>query len=185
MDTEANVDLVGRLLVAAPVLDDPNFARTVVLIIDHDDDGSVGVVLNRPGAQDVGQLLPRYEPLAAPPRVLFGGGPVTPDGVLCVARGTCVGSERFKAFLGELGVLGLDQDEPGDGIEQVRLFHGYAGWTSGQLQSELDAGAWFVQQASPDDVFSQDPDNLWAHVLRRGGGPNALLATLPEDPSTN
>lgn len=185
MTRDDAVGLAGRLLVAAPVLDDPNFARTVVLVIDHDVQGAVGVILNRPGASAVGQLLPNYEPLAAPPRVVFGGGPVTPDGVLCVALGDDRSSSRFKSFLGGLGVLGLDGDEPGEGITQVRLFHGYAGWGPGQLESELSLGAWFVLEAVAEDVFSSDPDNLWASVLRREGGAVARLATLPEDPTTN
>lgn len=185
MDEERFESLAGQLLVAAPVLDDPNFARTVVLVIDHDAEGAVGVVLNRPGARDVSQVLPHYEPLAAPPRVLFGGGPVTPDGVLCVAFADHPSTERFKTFLGGLGVLGLDDDEPGEGIQRVRLFHGYAGWSEGQLEQELALGAWFVVQAQPADAFSEDPDNLWSHVLRREGGQFALLATLPEDPSLN
>lgn len=177
--------LAGRLLVAAPVLDDPNFHRTVVLVIDHDVDGAVGVVLNRPGARDVAQILPAFEALTAPPRVVFGGGPVTPDGVLCVASGRPSVSDRFKAFMGPLGVLGLDDDEPIEGIDRVRLFSGYSGWSAGQLEEELAAGAWFVLDAEPEDVFSGDPVNLWGDVLRRAGGRFALLATMPEDPSTN
>ncbi len=177
--------LAGRLLVAAPVLQDPNFHRTVVLLVDHDEDGAVGVVLNRPGMQPVGALLPAFEELAAPPRVLFGGGPVTPEGVLCVARGAVGDEPRFKSFDGDLGVLGLEDDRPVDGVEVVRLFHGYAGWGPGQLESELDEGAWFVLDARPDDAFTDEPDHLWAEVLRRQGGDFALISTMPEDPSTN
>ncbi len=185
MDGPATSTLAGRLLVAAPVLEDPNFVRTVVLVLDHDEDGAVGVVLNRPGGLPVGGLLPAFEDLAAHPRVVFGGGPVTPEGVLCVARAAGATDPRFKAFRGDLGVLGLDDDEPADGIVEVRLFHGYAGWGAGQLEAELGEGAWFVLDAASEDAFCTHPEHLWADVLRRAGGDYALMATMPEDPSTN
>ncbi len=185
MDHSDRETLAGRLLVAAPSLEDPNFHRTVVLLFDHDEDGAVGVILNRPGPQDVGGLLPAFEDVAAHPRVIFGGGPVTPEGVLCVAKGGAPDNRRFKRFQGDLGVLGLEDDQPGEGIDLVRLFHGYAGWGPGQLEDELTAGAWFVLDASPQDAFSETPEELWATVLRRQGGDLAMLAFMPEDVSTN
>lgn len=185
MDTSDGTGLAGRLLVAAPALEDPNFHRTVVLVLDHDADGAVGVVLNRPGPQAVAGLLPAFADVAAHPRVVFGGGPVTPEGILCVARSRGGADQRFKPFRGALGVLGLDDDEPGSGIEVVRLFHGYAGWGPGQLEDELGEGAWFILDAADGDAFSDDPEHLWGSVLRRQGGEFALMATMPEDLSTN
>jgi len=174
----------GRLLVATPLLDDPNFERTVVMLIDHDDEGSVGVVLNRPGMVPVKEVLPAFELLAASPGVVFGGGPVMPEGILCVAQADH-DTPEFLHLMGGIGVLGLGSEIPPHGVSQVRLFAGYSGWGAHQLDAEFDAGAWFVLDARPSDAFTTRPDELWARVLRRAGGRLAMFATLPEDPRQN
>jgi putative transcriptional regulator len=86
-----------------------------------------------------------------------------------------------------LGTLDLERD-PDDlamGVEAIRVFAGYAGWGPGQLEREIEAGAWFIVPAEPGDVMSDDPEQLWKRVLRRQGGQLAVVATFPADPSLN
>lgn len=185
---QAMASLKGRLLVATPVIGDPNFERTVVLLLEHDDEGAVGVVLNRPTDVAVLDPLPEWSALSADPSVVFVGGPVEQSAAIGLARvRDANGAEGFHPVLGRIGTLDLSRD-PGDldaGVEQVRIYAGYAGWGAGQLEHELAADAWFVVDAMPDDVLSPDPDDLWAQVLRRQGGDLALLSRCPRDPSLN
>lgn len=187
----AEQSLAGRLLVALPVLVDPNFARTVVLVLAADaDDGAIGVVLNRPSQTDVGEPLPGWERLAASPGVVFVGGPVGATAAIGVARSTGLGSgDGWSPVVGQLGTidLGTDPDEVASSgvIDVVRVFSGYAGWGPGQLEEEIAEGAWLVVDAAPDDVLCADPDRLWRLVLRRQGGRVAWLANMPPDPRVN
>ena len=183
----------GRLLVANPLLPDPNFDRTVVFLIAYnDDDGAIGVVLNRPSETTVAAPLPRWERMAASPAVIFVGGPVQHDAVICLARsfGHPAAEEppgQWRAVTSEIGTLDLDLDPDGlqSSLSEVRLFAGYAGWSPGQLEAEIDAGAWWVVDAQPEDAFCDDPDQLWKAILRRQGDPLALVASYPENPSWN
>jgi putative transcriptional regulator len=173
----------GLLLVATPGMADPNFAHAVVLLLEHDDGGSVGVVLNRPSAVTVPSLLPAMDLFAAQPPVVFEGGPVQRDGVLGLAA--CDGASTLvRQLVPGLGVLDLDADPELllEEVAQVRLFAGYAGWSPGQLDAELEAGGWFLVEALHDDVFTAEPEQLWSAVLRRQGG---VFVTIPEDPSQN
>jgi putative transcriptional regulator len=178
----------GRLLVAIPTLSDPNFFRSVVLVLEHGDDGALGVVLNRPSETGVGETLPGWNQLASEPGVVFVGGPVSPDAAIGVARaGTPEQTDGWAPLFGTLGTvdLGRDPHELAVDVQNLRVFAGYAGWFEGQLDGELDAGGWFVVDAAPDDVFTADPGRLWASVLRRQGGRVAMFATAPPHPSQN
>lgn len=165
----------GRLLVALPVLSDPNFDRTVVLLLDHDDDGALGVVLNRPTTTDVGEVLPRWEDLVATPTVVHVGGPVRQEAALALGRGGD----------GTVATVDLDGDPLVAGVSEIRVFAGYAGWSSGQLEGEIVAGAWVVVDSQPRDAFCDAPEELWSSVLRRQPGRLAWMANLPEDVSVN
>lgn len=177
----------GRLLVANPALPDANFHRTVVLMLEHTGEGALGVVLNRPSELAVAEPLPRWEALAADPPVLFVGGPVDPSAAICLAE--VAGQQahtRWQPVLEGLGTLDLEADDESTApVHRLRVFAGYAGWGPSQLESEIDAGAWFVVAAQTDDVMSSDPRGLWREVLRRQGGFLASLAAFPEDPSVN
>lgn len=183
--------LAGRLLVALPVLVDPNFARTVVLVLASDDeDGSIGVVLNRPTSTGVGEPLPGWERLAASPGVMFLGGPVGPTAAIGVARSTGgAPADGWSPVAGQLGTVDLAADPDvlasSGAIDVVRVFSGYAGWGPGQLEDEIAEGAWLVVDAAPDDVLCAEPDRLWRLVLRRQGGRVAWLANMPPDPQLN
>ena len=182
------MSLKGRLLLANPAMPDPNFHRTVVLVLEHSVDGAVGVVLNRPTDTAVGGALPRWGDLATDPPVLFAGGPVEPSAAICLAEvsGT-VERESWRRVLGELGTLDLSADESSasEGVRGLRVFAGYAGWAAGQVEAELEAKGWFVVDAQPGDVLSARPAQLWNAVLRRQGGWLAALAAFPAAPSVN
>jgi putative transcriptional regulator len=183
----------GRLLVANPLLPDPNFDRTVVFLIAYnDDDGAVGIVLNRPTDTTVAATLPRWVHMAASPAVIFVGGPVQDDAVICLARpfghpAAAAPPGEWKPVTSDIGRLDLDLDPDSlqSSLSQVRLFAGYAGWAPGQLEAEIAAGAWWVVDAEPDDAFCDDPEQLWKTVLRRERGPLALVASYPDDPAWN
>ena len=182
-----------RLLVAAPELVDPNFARTVVFVVEHGPDGALGVVLNRPTDTDVGAVLPEWQPLACAPSRVFVGGPVsTGDAVIGLAR-AAVGAdlepstEGWQRLLGRVGTvdLGADPLAASPPLDAARVFAGYAGWGPGQLDAELLHGGWHVLDATPDDLLTDAPELLWRDVLRRQGGDLAMAANHPADPSAN
>ena len=180
--------LEGRLLVATPILRDSVFDRTVVLVLDHDDDGAAGVVLNRPTDTEVARPLPQWGRLAAHPPVVFVGGPVAQGGVIGLARvGLGEPAQGWRRVLDRVGTLNLAThlEGTGEGIEEIRLFSGYAGWQAGQLEGEIAAGAWFVVSAEPGDALSPAPESLWRLVLRRQRNGLALFADFPPDPSLN
>ncbi|GGV32743.1 YqgE/AlgH family protein [Streptomyces spectabilis] len=193
--------LTGRLLVATPALSDPNFDRAVVLLLDHDEEGSLGVVLNRPTPVGVGDILEGWGDLAGAPGVVFQGGPVSLDSALGVAvipgdEGAAARSRRrpgrddpigFRRVHGAIGLVDLEAPPEllAAALGSLRIFAGYAGWGPGQLEDELVEGAWYVVESEPGDVSSPDPERLWRSVLRRQRSELAMVATYPDDPSLN
>jgi putative transcriptional regulator len=180
-----------RLLVSVPTLHDPNFFRTVVFMVEHTDDGALGVVLNQPTETPVDAVLEPWAPYAAPPGVAFVGGPVQQhEAVIGFGRVASIDvSDSWQPLLGRVGAIDLGRD-PMDSrpdVEAVRIFAGYSGWAPGQLEHELDAGGWFVADADPDDLLTDDPAGLWRTVLRRQGGEVAVAANYPlgEEPDVN
>ncbi|MEX2446345.1 MAG: YqgE/AlgH family protein [Dehalococcoidia bacterium] len=180
--------LAGRLLVATPLLEDPSFARTVVLVCTHTAEGALGVVLNRPLEEPVAAHLPDWTPRLTGPPVFFGGGPVQPSTVLALGRDrTGMAAPWWTRVTAEVGLLDLDwaPADLSDSLDAVRLFAGHAGWGGGQLDHEIAQEAWFVLDATPDDPFVADPGDLWRHVLRRQRGMLSMFATYPRDLSAN
>ena len=179
--------LRGRLLIASPVLVDPNFHRTVVLIAEHTDEGAMGLVLNRPAETLVAEVVPDLSALAEEGAPVYYGGPVASDSVIVLAefdRPDLAGA----IVEDDLGFIGADADEPeqlGDAVRRARIFAGHAGWGPGQLEDELAEDAWIVEPPRREEVFTDDPEDLWASVLRRKGRRYALLSTMPPDPSLN
>jgi putative transcriptional regulator len=188
-DQMSTTSLVGQLLVATPALADPNFARAVVLILQHDDDGALGVVVNRATSVPVGDVLPSWEDLATAPPVLFHGGPVSRNSALGLARVAAADKEPigWRRLEGPVGLVDLDTPTEliSGGLGDLRIFAGYAGWAAGQLEAEIDSGSWFVVDALPGDAFVTRPADLWRSVLRRQPGELAMVSTFPDDPTMN
>lgn len=176
----------GDLLVSTPLIGGPEFARTIVLMLNVDDDGALGVIINRPSEVTLDLVLDRWSDLVSPPAVLFQGGPVEPEGAVCVARlaDGATPPEGWRAMAGSLGLVDLDQPVPG-AYAAARIYAGYAGWGAGQLEGELAEGAWFVVPAEPGDLVATDPEALWRDVLRRQPPPVSYLATMPVDATRN
>jgi putative transcriptional regulator len=178
--------LSGQLLLASPTLVDPNFRRAVVLIGAHSEEGAMGVVLNRPSEVTVGEAVPQLEPAVDEQETVYVGGPVQPNSIVFLAEFL----DPEPAGLLVLGRIGFptpeaDIGELADATARRRVFAGYAGWSSGQLDAELDNGDWIPHPAQPDDVFTEDPEELWSRVLARKGGAYVLIARMPLDPSVN
>ena len=177
--------LGGSLLIAGPALWDPNFRRTVVLVGHHDEEGAVGVVLNRVTDLEVAAAAPPLATLVDPGERLFVGGPVQPQAAVVVADFEHPDRAQVVAF-GSIGFL-PEEIEPGEvgQLRRARVFAGYAGWGPGQLEQELEEGSWIVEPAHPEDVFTDEPEELWSDVVRRKGPAYRMMSTMPLDPSTN
>ncbi|MEM6336646.1 MAG: YqgE/AlgH family protein [Bacteroidota bacterium] len=179
----------GRLLVAHPMLGDPNFNRSVVLLCEHTvGAGSFGLVLTRTLEERMGELMPSLADFDGP---VGQGGPVQLDTLHFVHRHGEQVSEAIEIheagvyWGGDIAAVEQLVLTGQTGPEQMRFFAGYAGWDDGQLQAEIEEGSWFVADLSLDLLFSTPPENLWRTVLRRMGGQYALLANFPADPRLN
>ena len=179
-----NGSLQGKLLVSSPSLHDPNFRKTVVLIAHHDDDGAMGLVLSRPSDVPGAAAAPALGGLPGADDPVFVGGPVEPTALMVLAEFDDVDDAAAPIF-GRLGFMPADAEPEDLSIQRLRIFAGYSGWGSGQLEAELDEPAWLVVDAEADDAFAADPDELWRSVLRRHGGPLTLMERMPFDPGLN
>lgn len=166
----------GRLLVAAPPLGDPNFDRSVVYVLEHNENGALGVVVNRVSTT-IEVDVEKWARFLAPPETVFSGGPVQPETLIALGRD---GHGAIEPVDLERDPVVVDPSPVA-----VRVFHGYAGWGAQQLDAELETGVWIVVPADADDVFTRDPNGLWERVLARQPGRIAWLATAPADVSTN
>lgn len=181
----------GSLLVSATDLSEPIFRRTVIYVIEHNSSGSLGLVVNRPSDTPVRSVLPHWAPLCAPPAVLYIGGPVKRDAAMCLgALRTGARVEKVPGLRrvdGRVALVDLDCDptQLAPYLDGIRIFAGYAGWTVGQLDSELERQDWMVLSAMAGDVLSPSGIDVWARVLRRQPLPLALLATHPIDIERN
>jgi putative transcriptional regulator len=176
----------GQLLIAGPTLLDPNFWRTVVLVVEHTDDGALGLVLNRPSETTIAEAVPQLEELVDADQRVYVGGPVQPSSVIVLAEFEDPTDAALIAF-DDIGVLGTGPslEETAAGVRRSRAFVGHAGWGPGQLDEELERGDWILERAAREDAFSEEPDEQWPMVLTRKGGRYALIARMPPDPSVN
>jgi putative transcriptional regulator len=177
--------LRGRLLISSGGLFDSNFRHTVVLVGEHNQDGALGVILNRALDVTVHDVVPGLKDLVSPEALLFQGGPVRPESPVLLAELTHPELADLLVF-GSVGFL--IGDVPTDvkpGIVRARVFAGYAGWGPGQLEAEMDADSWILDPAHEEDVFTDQPDLLWSRVLARKGPEFRRLSRMPYDPSMN
>lgn len=181
--------LTSRLLVATPLLVEPTFDRTVILLLEHGpNSGALGLVLNRPESAPVEDVVPSVADLASDPRVLFSGGPVSPSTALALGLASPGAEpEGWTPVLPPIVTVDLDHDPAllAASLRALRVFAGYAGWAPGQLEAEIGQGAWYVVDALPGDPFLAEPKALWPAVLRRQGWPLAAVAVCPRDPTMN
>ncbi len=157
---------------ATPGLLDENFWRSVVYILEHDADGAMGLILNRPTDLEAAEVLPEWKDALYHPEVVFEGGPVQREAGIALAR------RNNEAALVDFGV-------PLPEGERIRVFAGYAGWEPEQLEAEIDAAGWFVVDSEPDDPFTPSPEELWRTVLRRQPGRLSWYANYPDHESLN
>ena len=179
--------LSGKLLVATPELTDPNFARSVVLLVEHaGSEGAFGVVLDQPTEIPVAAYLEEWAGYAADPAVVFRGGPVSPEVAIGLADTPGTPKPEWKAVTGGVGLVDLGLD-PGDlgGVLRCRAYSGYAGWAPGQLEEEIGTGSWFIVDATPEDVYATNPDTLWRDVLRRQPDIRSWYSLYPDHPLLN
>jgi putative transcriptional regulator len=178
--------LRGKLLIASPGLIDPNFARTVVLITEHNEDGAMGIVLNRPSETTVGQVVPQLGEVAGEDSPIWVGGPVQPTALVVLAEFTDLDAAAW-IVTADVGFASaeLETGELADTIRRGRVYAGYSGWGAGQLDGEMETDSWIVEPPLPAELFPDDPNSLWSDVLARKGGQYALIARMPDDPSVN
>jgi putative transcriptional regulator len=180
----------GTLLLANTDLLEPTFRRSVIYIVEHNDGGTLGVVLNRPSETAVYNVLPQWAQLASKPKTMFIGGPVKRDAALCLAVlkvGAVPDVPGLRHVAGRMAMVDLDADPESIGplVEGVRIYAGYSGWTIGQLDGEIERDDWIVLSALPSDVLVEPRADLWGRVLRRQPQPLSMLATHPIDVSRN
>jgi putative transcriptional regulator len=179
--------LKGRLLIASPSIHDPNFRRTVIYMTEHGEDGAMGLVLNRAAQTTVSEAVPELAWVTDASAIVHVGGPVAAQSVVVLAE--FVDPDRSALLVeDDLGFVPAEVDDPADlaeGLRRARVFAGHAGWGPGQLEGEMQEESWIVGNALREDVFTDDPEDLWSAVLRRKGDKYALMATMPMDPSQN
>jgi putative transcriptional regulator len=179
--------LRGKLILAGPIVKDPNFDRTVVLITEHNEDGAMGLVLNRPSEATVGDAIPDLTWVANADDPIYVGGPVAPNGVIVLAEWDDP-AQAVVLVDDDLGFVPGDAEDPDElaaAVRRARVYAGHAGWGPGQLEGELAEEAWIVESPRREELFSDDAEGLWPAVLRRMGREFALLSTMPPDPSLN
>lgn len=180
----------GGLLVATPRLTDPAFQRTVVYVVAHNDEGTIGIVLNRRSDMAVATVIPTWADHVAEPAALYLGGPVQTDGALAVGilrKAAPTYPPFIQRIAGPVALVNLEAD-PGEAmplLRGLRIFAGHAGWSPGQLESEIAEFSWDVLPGLPDDVIAGPRVDTWFRVLRRQGWPDALRAYHPGDLARN
>lgn len=177
----------GALLIAPPMMHDPNFRRTVVLLCEHGAEGSFGLVLNRPLEIPLSDVL---HSVTNNDLMVSIGGPVQPDTLHYVHRNGDVIPDTLPLFDdvywgGDFEVLKALIESGQVSPRDLRFFLGYSGWSAGQLADEIERGGWILATADAASVFAPGSAQLWRTALRRIGGEYALLSNFPEDPRTN
>lgn len=177
----------GILLIADPFLKDPNFARTVVLLCEHQDQGSFGFIVNRPFEQKLDELIPD---VLIPNIPVFLGGPVQMDTVHFIHQlpdlitgGAEVSPGLYWGgdFAAAIQLVNSNSDE----ARKIKFFIGYSGWSEGQLQGELDDKSWILSAITPALLFSSEGQEIWKQSLRNMGHSFAMMANFPIDPTLN
>ena len=179
--------VTGAVLIAPPMMQDPNFRRTVILLCEHGVDGSFGLILNRSISLNLTDVVEGMDLYNGP---LCMGGPVQPNTLHFLHRyGSIVGESveiTDEIFWGgDFEIIQKKMENESTSSEEVRFFLGYTGWTPGQLDAEIEQDGWIIAPSDHTVIFPSDPETLWTTTLRRLGGEYALLANFPDDPRLN
>jgi putative transcriptional regulator len=185
-DEPVEGSLRGKLLVASPALVDPNFARSVVLITEHNDEGAMGIVLNRPSETLVEDVVPQLGAVTGEGAPVYVGGPVQPSALVVLAEFSDLDAAAW-IIVADVGFASADVElgELAGAVRRARVYAGYSGWGAGQLEGEMDVDSWIIEPPLPAELFPDDPETMWSDVLARKGGQYALIARMPPDPSVN
>jgi len=170
----------GKLIVAKPELGDPNFAESVILLIDYDKDkGAVGLILNRRTKVPISRVFPELKAPVSDP--VFLGGPVETDAAQALMRASSKPADANHVFADVYATGKKDVIDKsiaaGAKASRFRIYVGYGGWAPGQLEHETELGAWAVIRATPEVVFDDDPDSLWMRMNRATDTRIALLTS--------
>lgn len=187
MKTYKTIPAQGKLLLSEPFQRDLYFKRTVVLLVEHNEKGSIGFILNKPIDLKLNDALSDFPDYTG--RLHFGG-PVNKnqlfyihtlgdqiEGSLKVGNGLYWGGNFDTVKM----LIDLKKINP----DQIRFFVGYSGWEPAQLETELQEKAWIISNANANQVMGNDPKHLWGNVLKTMGPDFAIMANFPEDPSLN
>ncbi len=177
----------GAVLIAPPMMQDPNFRRTVILLCEHGVDGSFGLILNRSISLNLADVVEGMDLYDGP---LCMGGPVQPNTLHVLHRydsnvGTSIEVSDKIFWGGDFESIQKKVETEKTSSTEIRFFLGYAGWTPGQLDAEIEQDGWIITPANNEVIFTDDPETLWTNALRRMGGEYALLANFPDDPRMN
>ena len=179
--------LRGKLLVASPALVDPNFARAVVLITEHNDDGAMGIVLNRPSDAHVGEVVPQLADVAGAEAPIYVGGPGAAEALVVLAEFTDPEAAAW-IVVADVGLASADLETADLGVGRRAARASTRATPAGARASSRPRSRWTPGSSSrrcPRELFPDEPDTLWNDVLARKGGQYALVARMPEDPSLN
>lgn len=177
----------GKILISEPFLNDLNFKRTIILLVEHDEEGTLGFILNKPTGYNLNQTLEEFPNMNSP---LLYGGPVHVNAIQFIYRGENLieGSREILPGLfwgGSFETLKILSDSQALNTKDFRFFMGYSGWSKGQLEDEINSNAWIVTETSISNIFSDEPDKLWTEILKSMGKKFAVFASFPENPSVN
>ena len=187
MATDTKIPEPGSVLLSEPFMPDVNFKRSVVLLCEHQEEGSVGFILNRPLGIKINEAIESFPHFDAE---LFLGGPVQTDTLHYIHRLPEVIEGSVEVIPGLYWggnfenikiLIETNQITPDD----IRFFLGYSGWGEGQLQDEMKERSWIVSQTDPTTIFDHDIENLWKHVLQNMGGQYQIMSNFPESPLLN
>ncbi len=176
--------LQGNLLIGGAGIIGPAFRQTVVLVAEHNPEGALGFVLNRPAHASLGEVPEPLDRLPLVDREVFVGGPVEPE-VVAIIGELEQADPSDRLIFGRIGLLSLEDSTDPSRVMRAKLFAGYSGWGPGQLEAEMEQDSWIVEPALSEDVFTDDAEGLWRKVLDRKGPEYQLLQTMPYDPSSN
>lgn len=177
----------GKILISEPFLNDTNFKRTIILLTEHSDEGSIGFVLNKPTDYRVHEVIEEFPKFDAK---VYYGGPVQLNTLQFIYKGENIIEDSIEISHGiycggSFDILKTAIENNTANPENFKFFLGYSGWTEGQIDNELELNSWIVANTTIENIFSNEPEKLWRDILKGMGKKFAILASFPDNPSLN